>query len=215
MSNVQLSNVTLDRLAARRTFPFHARTGVCKNLFGPVDHEELSRDLKKRLQEISEMDRRRWSFDFDTETPLEGGEYEWEEVDATSMPAFYAEAVHIGNNKLSVPVRSRLGMDSAPKDCNQESTPNQESRLSALESTSCGDKKETNQEKRSDKLNSGNKANKTLPCTPRKRVSNTASLITDFYMKRKKTGESKVSSENGSPSEYVIPTEQTPCKRIR
>uniref|UniRef100_A0A452J7M0 Cyclin-dependent kinase inhibitor 1C n=1 Tax=Gopherus agassizii TaxID=38772 RepID=A0A452J7M0_9SAUR len=133
MSNVHLSSASaLERLAARRTFPLHARTGVCRNLFGPVDHEELSRELKSKLREISEDDQRRWDYNFQTDTPLDGpGRLQWEEVEGGSVPAFYRETLQVGRCRFPVLlVRSKppLGdLDTPaganPRDSHQEHAP--------------------------------------------------------------------------------------------
>jgi len=82
----------LERMAAadrRRTVPLHGRTGACRSLFGPVDHDELSRETHSRLREISERDRQRWNFDFEAHSPL-AGMYEWVESPADDTPAFYS-----------------------------------------------------------------------------------------------------------------------------
>ncbi|NXI48435.1 CDN1C inhibitor, partial [Galbula dea] len=52
---------------------------VCRSLFGPVDHEELGRELRNRLREMGEDDQRRWDYNFQTDTPLPGpGRLRWE-----------------------------------------------------------------------------------------------------------------------------------------
>lgn len=61
--------------------PIRRRESVCRSLFGPVDHDQLRRDLKLRLREITEQDSRRWNFNFQGETPLPG-RFQWEEVPA-------------------------------------------------------------------------------------------------------------------------------------
>ena len=61
---------------------------LCRNLFGAVDHEQLSRDLSRRLEEIAERDQRRWNFSFETDEPLDG-EYRWEPVPSDRTAAFY------------------------------------------------------------------------------------------------------------------------------
>ncbi|XP_058858029.1 cyclin-dependent kinase inhibitor 1C-like [Acipenser ruthenus] len=221
MSSVQLSSTSLDRLAARRTFPLHARTGVCRNLFGPIDHDELNREMKSKLREISERDQRRWNFNFETSTPLEGGHYEWEESEVDATPVFYRESIQMGKTRITVPVRAKTSLDtiknSMDSNSSQElsSPPSQENdRLSDLDSIVRSG--ETNQENRSDKLNSGIKTSKSDPCTSRKRASASSATahITDFFVKRKRILECK-QSENGSPSASVMATEQTPRKRIR
>ncbi|XP_041132718.1 cyclin-dependent kinase inhibitor 1C-like [Polyodon spathula] len=221
MSSVQLSSTSLDRLVARRTFPLHARTGVCRNLFGPIDHDELNREMKSKLREISERDQHRWNFNFETSTPLEGGQYEWKESEADATPGFYRESIQMGKTRITVPVRAKTSLDttknSMDSNSSQElSSPSSQEndRLSSLDSIVRSG--ETNQENRSDKLNSGIKASKSDPCTSRKRVSASSAPthITDFFVKRKRILECK-QSENGSPSAAAIATEQTPRKRIR
>uniref|UniRef100_A0AAA9SLS2 Cyclin dependent kinase inhibitor 1C n=1 Tax=Bos taurus TaxID=9913 RepID=A0AAA9SLS2_BOVIN len=84
----------MERLVARRTFPMIARTSACRSLFGPVDHEELGRELQMRLAELSAEDQRRWDYNFQLDMPLRGpGRLQWTEVDSDSVPAFYRETV--------------------------------------------------------------------------------------------------------------------------
>ncbi|XP_072448072.1 uncharacterized protein [Chiloscyllium punctatum] len=212
MSSVQqqqLPGGCLERMAARRTYPLHARTAVCRSLFGPIDHDELRRETKSKLREISERDRRRWNFNFAADTPLLGGDYEWEEEGGEDVPAFYRESVHRGRLRLPCPVpescHSGWGGASDPAAAldGGADSPGLAHRLSGLEGS------ETNQENRSDNLHSGIKAGR-APCS-RKRSSTTR--ITDFFTKRKKTVGSKASSENACLS--GVPGEQTPRKRIR
>uniref|UniRef100_A0AAY4EN31 Cyclin-dependent kinase inhibitor domain-containing protein n=1 Tax=Denticeps clupeoides TaxID=299321 RepID=A0AAY4EN31_9TELE len=96
MSNARLS-CALERLAARRTFPLHARTGACRSLFGPVDHDHVRLELAAQLDEISERDRGRWNFNFATHTPL-SGRYEWDEVPAASVPPFFRDSAQDGSD---------------------------------------------------------------------------------------------------------------------
>lgn len=94
MANVDTETVW-ERHAARRTFPHLARTKVCRSLFGAVDHEELNCEMKRRLQELSERDQSRWNFNFEQDVPLPGN-YEWEEIAVSTVPAFYQESVRNG-----------------------------------------------------------------------------------------------------------------------
>ncbi|XP_075052448.1 cyclin-dependent kinase inhibitor 1B-like isoform X2 [Mixophyes fleayi] len=57
-----------------------AGRGVCRNLFGPVDHERLKMDYKATINNSLEEAKRKWNFDFANEIPLEG-QYKWEKVD--------------------------------------------------------------------------------------------------------------------------------------
>lgn len=98
----------MERLVARRTFPLFARTSACRSLFGPVDHEELSRELQMRLAELSAEDQRRWDYNFQQDVPLRGpGRLQWTEVDSDSVPAFYRETVQVGRCRLLLAPRPR------------------------------------------------------------------------------------------------------------
>lgn len=73
-TTISTKNVTIWRME-----PTRRRESVCRSLFGPVDHSQLRRDLKLKLKEIIEQDRRRWNFNFECETPLPG-RFQWEEA---------------------------------------------------------------------------------------------------------------------------------------
>ncbi|KAG7482070.1 cyclin-dependent kinase inhibitor 1B-like [Solea senegalensis] len=70
--------------------PIGRRESVCRSLFGPVDHDQLRRDLKQKLREMTEQDSRRWNFNFHTDTPLPG-RFTWEEIPADCAAAVYQE----------------------------------------------------------------------------------------------------------------------------
>ncbi|KAM3609210.1 uncharacterized protein V6R79_011060 [Siganus canaliculatus] len=215
MSNVQLSTSALERLVARRTFPLHRRTGVCRNLFGPVDHDELSRDMKDKLREISERDQQRWNFNFEANTPLVG-DYEWEEVPVDKTPAFYQDSAQSDRTRVpATPVKQIPSQDSVLPE-----TPHMDvlERLALPESSSTPSRLEVNQENRTDKLNSGTPAHKQTPCMRRKRTATTDNNthITDFFVKRRRVVEKK--SNDMTPCHLPkspLPVEQTPRKRIR
>uniref|UniRef100_A0A8B9N4D8 Cyclin-dependent kinase inhibitor domain-containing protein n=1 Tax=Accipiter nisus TaxID=211598 RepID=A0A8B9N4D8_9AVES len=101
----------LERLSARRALGGPGRSPVCRSLFGPVDHEELGRELRSRLREMGEDDQRRWDYNFHTDTPLPGpGRLRWEEVEGGTVPAFYRETLQIssrGGNGRRSPRRRR------------------------------------------------------------------------------------------------------------
>jgi len=88
MSNVRLSNgsPTLERTDARVSE--HPKPSFCRNLFGPVDHEELKRELKGHFQEMEEDASAKWNFDFANHKPL-NGRFKWDLVDCKDLPDFY------------------------------------------------------------------------------------------------------------------------------
>lgn len=210
MSNVQLS-LSLERLVARRTFPLQKRTSVCRNLFGPVDHDELHREMKSKLREISERDQERWNFNFEANSPLDGL-YEWEEVSGEETPLFYQDSVRSGRMRVpATPVKRRSVEEPLLPDSVME-------RLSAPEAPSSPRPTELNQENRNDKMNSG-RTLRLQPGVKRRRTdtSDNSSHITDFFVKRKRVVDRTVADMSSChhSSKSPIPVEQTPRKRIR
>nr|XP_044996441.1 cyclin-dependent kinase inhibitor 1C isoform X1 [Jaculus jaculus]XP_044996445.1 cyclin-dependent kinase inhibitor 1C isoform X1 [Jaculus jaculus] len=102
MSDVYLRRrAAMERLVSSDTYPVLARSSACRSLFGPVDHEELGRELRMRLAELSAEDQNRWDFNFQQDVPLRGpGRLQWMEVDSESVPAFYRETVQVGRCRL-------------------------------------------------------------------------------------------------------------------
>ncbi|KAM3877770.1 cyclin-dependent kinase inhibitor 1 [Diretmus argenteus] len=60
-----------------------------RNLFGPVDREQLQAEYRAALRKDLEDASRRWGFDFVSEKPLEGGDFQWEGVPAIKVPLLY------------------------------------------------------------------------------------------------------------------------------
>ncbi|XP_074384215.1 cyclin-dependent kinase inhibitor 1 isoform X1 [Zonotrichia albicollis] len=52
---------------------------ACRNLFGPVDHEQLQQAFEDQMKQQLEEAQQRWNFNFETETPLEGP-FKWERM---------------------------------------------------------------------------------------------------------------------------------------
>ncbi|XP_065596292.1 cyclin-dependent kinase inhibitor 1 [Cyrtonyx montezumae] len=95
-------------LSQSRARPTPCSTKVCRNLFGPVDHEQIHNDFKEQLRQQLEEAQQRWNFNFETETPLEG-HFKWERVLLAQQPSrgglSLAEATSGGDNRSSVPHR--------------------------------------------------------------------------------------------------------------
>lgn len=104
MSTVRVSNgsPSLERMDARQAE--YPKPSACRNLFGPVDHEELTRDLEKHCRDMEEASQRKWNFDFKNHKPLEG-RYEWQEVEKASLPEFYYRAPRPPKGACKVPAQ--------------------------------------------------------------------------------------------------------------
>uniref|UniRef100_V9L9R7 Cyclin-dependent kinase inhibitor 1-like protein n=1 Tax=Callorhinchus milii TaxID=7868 RepID=V9L9R7_CALMI len=72
---------------------------VRRNLFGPVDHEQLQEDFQRLLWTSIEVARQKWNFDFIREIPS-AGTLEWEELSCQDVPAFYRSCVIRGRKHL-------------------------------------------------------------------------------------------------------------------
>nr|XP_025859679.1 cyclin-dependent kinase inhibitor 1C [Vulpes vulpes] len=128
----------MERLVARRTFPLFARTSACRSLFGPVDHEELSRELQIRLAELSAEDQRRWDYNFQQDVPLRGpGRLQWTEVDSDSVPAFYRETVQISSPSARDPRPRPRRPTRCPRDAPRLAPPRPWARRSRPRASGC------------------------------------------------------------------------------
>ncbi|XP_054892908.1 cyclin-dependent kinase inhibitor 1-like [Poeciliopsis prolifica] len=67
------------------------RESVCRNLFGPVDHDQLQQDLQLKLKEMMSQDSQRWNYNFQSEKP-QLGRFQWEEIPAGHAASFYQES---------------------------------------------------------------------------------------------------------------------------
>ncbi|XP_030307065.1 cyclin-dependent kinase inhibitor 1C [Calypte anna] len=191
MSNVHLSGAAaaaLERLSARRALAGNGRSPVCRSLFGPVDHEELGRELRNRLREMGEDDQRRWDYNFHTDTPLPGpGRLRWEEVEGGAVPAFYRETLQVGRHRVPL-------LRAPPSPPPPPAAKGPGGRLS--------------RENRA--------APRRRSMRPRRRGP--TARITDFFVRRKRPAEPKAAAERPAacpPSPAAVPAEQTPRKRLR
>lgn len=62
---------------------------VRRNLFGPVDREQLQAEYQSALQKDLEEASHRWGFDFILDKPLESGDFQWESIPGTKVPLLY------------------------------------------------------------------------------------------------------------------------------
>ncbi|XP_020378688.2 cyclin-dependent kinase inhibitor 1 isoform X2 [Rhincodon typus] len=84
---------------------FHRKSKVDhvrRNLFGPVDHEQLQQDFQHLLRANIEAAGQKWNYDFGREVPSEGT-LEWEELKCHDVPAFYrSRVISIGKHSCGV-----------------------------------------------------------------------------------------------------------------
>ncbi|XP_070610806.1 cyclin-dependent kinase inhibitor 1-like [Erythrolamprus reginae] len=59
-----------------------------RNLFGPVDHDQLLQEFQSMMRSSMEQAKQRWNFDFFQDTPIVGL-LQWEELRGHEVPAFY------------------------------------------------------------------------------------------------------------------------------
>lgn len=116
MSACLPSTIAGERLASRKAVPFQRSSGILpllkltrtsRNLFGPVDHDELKRELTSKLREISQRDQQRWNFDFREGQPL-NGDLKWEESPAEDCPEFYREKTAVSKRPVDFPTAERI-----------------------------------------------------------------------------------------------------------
>ncbi|NXS42382.1 CDN1A inhibitor, partial [Balaeniceps rex] len=67
-------------------------TRARRNLFGPIDHEQLRQDFQHMLYSSIEGAQQKWNFDFLRDTPAEGF-LQWEQLEGHEVPTFYHSCV--------------------------------------------------------------------------------------------------------------------------
>lgn len=98
---------------------------VRRNLFGPVDHNQLQQDFERLLRMSVEVANKRWNFDFQNEKPGSGSSVEWEELRCQDVPAFYrscmvrSAALPLGKRRTSASSSS----SPSPSSSSGESSP--------------------------------------------------------------------------------------------
>ncbi|XP_032936018.1 cyclin-dependent kinase inhibitor 1 [Catharus ustulatus] len=96
-----------------RAGPAPCSSKVCRNLFGPVDHEQLQQDFEDKIRQQLEEAQQRWNFNFETETPLEGP-FKWERILEAEQPP--REVHSLVRAVISSDSRSSLAHRVPPRD---------------------------------------------------------------------------------------------------
>ncbi|CAI9568116.1 unnamed protein product [Staurois parvus] len=185
-----------------------AGRGVCRSLFGPIDHDELRSELKRQLKEIQASDCQRWNFDFEAGAPLKGT-FCWEPLESKEMPSFYRESrlcpasnTPASRQQQQIPLCTRLA--GAQVDAKEE--PPAEV-TGTRENPKCAKENADKAVKRCQ----GVKGPSKVPTQLRKRES--CLVITDYFPKRKKQQVTKIDSQKAVNP--ICTLEQTPRKKIR
>ncbi|XP_041051969.1 cyclin-dependent kinase inhibitor 1-like [Carcharodon carcharias] len=79
---------------------------VCRNLFGPVNRDQVKAELRTELRNGLVAARNQWAFDFEEEQPVQGA-FQWEAVSSQDVPRFYRTSV-LGARRKELP--SPLGL---------------------------------------------------------------------------------------------------------
>ncbi|XP_077582572.1 cyclin-dependent kinase inhibitor 1 isoform X2 [Stigmatopora nigra] len=112
----------------KRTLSFVGRGPARRNLFGPIDREQLRVDYQDALRKDLEEASRRWSFDFVSDMPLDCGPIQWESVPVATVPPLYRTrmvgkaVVQKATQVTSSPKKSRTPSSSS-SECGKENVP--------------------------------------------------------------------------------------------
>ncbi|KAM5132369.1 uncharacterized protein ACMZJ9_019169 [Mantella aurantiaca] len=185
-----------------RLAPGSAGRGVCRSLFGPIDHDELRSELKRQLKEIQASDCQRWNFDFEAGAPLKGT-FCWEPLESREMPSLYRESRLCPASTTPAPRQQQSPLCTRLSDA-REDAPTE----AARENPKCAKENADKAAKKCQGVKGPNKSSTRL----RKRES--CLVITDYFPKRKR--QQQVPKIDSPKSVNTICTlEQTPRKIIR
>ncbi|RVE73508.1 hypothetical protein OJAV_G00049950 [Oryzias javanicus] len=88
-SRIFIKLVNCRVMAAPKRIPSAPRRPVRRNLFGPVDREQLQLEYQAALRQDLDEASRRWGFDFSSDKPLESSLFLWESVPGAGVPPMY------------------------------------------------------------------------------------------------------------------------------
>ncbi|XP_034725202.1 cyclin-dependent kinase inhibitor 1 isoform X2 [Etheostoma cragini] len=113
-----------------------------RNLFGPVDREQLRVEYQAALQKDLEEACQRWGFDFISDKPLESSNFQWHAIPATKVSLIYRSGMFgpartegqrvaepavkpKGQGRVEPPQSDKENIPCSPERCalNQERTP--------------------------------------------------------------------------------------------
>ncbi|XP_073427042.1 uncharacterized protein [Dendrobates tinctorius] len=203
MANIALQEDSMPALLLPRMGA--SGRGVCRSLFGPIDHDELRSELKRQLKEIQASDCQRWNFDFDSGTPLKGT-FCWEPLESTEMPNFYRESKLCPDSATPLSRQPSIRLLVPTGDTREESPAVPETQECAKENADKAVKK--CQGVKGPSKTSTHSTSSLL----RKREISTS--ITDYFPKRKRIQAPKTDHMKVAHHPFCT-LEQTPRKKIR
>lgn len=113
-----------------------------RNLFGPVDREQLQVEYQVALRKDLEEASVRWGFDFLKDKPLDTSDFQWEGVPSTKVPLLYRSCMFgLGHTEGHRPAGevSQIAGRGCLSDSDKENTPHSPERctfnLEKLEKT--------------------------------------------------------------------------------
>ncbi|KAG9471146.1 cyclin-dependent kinase inhibitor 1B-like [Eleutherodactylus coqui] len=207
MANIALQEDSMPALLLPRMGIGASGRGVCRSLFGPIDHDELRSELKRQLKEIQASDCQRWNFDFEAGTPLKGT-FCWEPLESKDMPVFYRESKLCPASATPLPRQPSTRLPVPTVDTREESPAEtvQDNKEFAKENADMAVKK--CQGVKGPSKTSTHSTSSLL----RKREISTS--ITDYFPKRKRIQALK--TDNIKAAHHTLCTlEQTPRKKLR
>ncbi|XP_029358517.1 cyclin-dependent kinase inhibitor 1 isoform X2 [Echeneis naucrates] len=80
-----------------------------RNLFGPVDREQLQVEYQAALQKDLEEASRRWGYDFISDKPLENSDFQWEGIPGNKVPLLYRSCMFsLGQTGVQSPAEAKV-----------------------------------------------------------------------------------------------------------
>ncbi|XP_069803112.1 cyclin-dependent kinase inhibitor 1B-like [Dendropsophus ebraccatus] len=205
MANIALQEDSMPALLLPRMGMGAAGRGVCRSLFGPIDHDELRSELKRQLKEIQASDCQRWNFDFESGTPLKGT-FCWEPLESKEMPSFYRESRLCPAS--ATPVSRQTSIRLPVPDTREESPAE-----TVQENQECAKENADKAVKKCQGVKGPSKTS-THSTSSQLRKRETSTSITDYFPKRKRTQAPKTDSIKVA-HHPLCTLEQTPRKKIR
>ncbi|XP_044021858.1 cyclin-dependent kinase inhibitor 1 isoform X2 [Siniperca chuatsi] len=91
-----------------------------RNLFGPVDREELQTEYQAALRKDLEEASQRWGFDFISDKPLESSNFQWEGIPGAKVPLLYRSCMlglgQADGRRAVTPKGGRVGSPQSEKE---------------------------------------------------------------------------------------------------